>query len=75
MNFIAAIQHAGIGYGIRRTCWHGDAILHTNNMHELPWLTRKGEDQPYAAPFAKDRAQSAHEITMEDVMAQDWDTV
>lgn len=37
MNFVAAIQHATIGYGIRRKAWGPKAFLYLHDGNTLRW--------------------------------------
>ena len=70
MNFLAAIKHAAIGYGIRRKVWHSKAILHLNNLCELEWCCDC--DSHIAPLLGPDPAAS---VNAEDIKATDWETV
>lgn len=71
MNFLAAILHAGIGYGIRRKSWNKDAVLYLDNLKVLRWLygNAKDEEARLLGP------EVSIDVTSEDVRAKDWETV
>jgi hypothetical protein len=69
MNFLTAIKHAAIGYGIRRKGWEDeDAILYLDNFNELVWVhsgvtcTLIGDPEDF-------------DLTVEDIKAKDWETI
>lgn len=72
MNFLSAIKHAAIGYGIRRKSWDDRCILHLNNMGELEWVGHYHKDREgkEANLFSSD-----YGIVKEDITANDWETV
>lgn len=64
MNFIAAIQHASIGYGIRRKVWK--RMLHLD-QHELFWVD--------TATSAQLCGLSILDVSVEDIKATDWEAI
>jgi hypothetical protein len=78
MNFIAAIQHAAIGYGIRRKAWRNDAILMLEN-NQLHWIKdRNGVETPNNGIWNECKLMGAditHDLTAEDIAAQDWEAI
>ena len=76
MKFIPAIQHATIGYGIRRKCWAGDTCLHLDNLQTLRWigvnLSEYGRDSDECKFFGGD---AGFDLSKTDILADDWETV
>jgi len=70
MNFLNAIRHAAIGYGIRRKIWGSDSILSMDNGCCLWWINTQ-EDRE-ARLLGPDRSL---DLTAEDIQATDWETV
>lgn len=74
MNFISAIKHATIDYGIRRRSWREGAILCLGNGHDtcqLYWIEGIGRDTPVKL-CGPDKS---FDLSVEDIQAQDWETV
>lgn len=71
MNFIKAVQHGTIGYGIRRRSWRQGAILSVGNSGELYWIEGVGTDTPVKL-CGPDKA---FDLSVEDIQAQDWEVV
>lgn len=72
MNFLAALKHAIIGYGIRRKSWpNKDAILHFTNLNDLEWLNRVSEHTGPCVLLGR-RASDLHS---DDLTAIDWETI
>ena len=72
MNFLNAIRHAAIGYGIRRKAWaNEDAILTLDNFAELYWMHTTARNDP-AKLAGPDRT---YDLSVEDLQAKDWETV
>jgi hypothetical protein len=65
MNFIAAIQHTTIGYGIRRRTWPSKAILYIDNLHILRWMENEEECKILGVEVTMN-------LTAEDLTATDW---
>ncbi len=82
MNFLCAIKHAAIDYGIRRRAWVPGAILSLGNGAygngpDLYWLEGlvpwdKGGDGRPAVLLGPDKT---YDITEEDIKAIDWETI
>lgn len=70
MNFLKAIQHATIGYGIRRKCWGPKAILSLDNFARLYWLN---SDCRLSAIFVQET--DSYNLSLEDINSTDWETV
>lgn len=71
MNFIAAIQHASIGYGIRRKAWRENVncwLILVN--HELHWC--EGNVASVARLLGDD---ITCDLLAEDIAAGDWETL
>lgn len=62
MNFIQAVQHATIGYGIRRADWTSDAILYMEPKTLGPALC-----------WVKNGRIA--NLGLLDIRADDWETV
>lgn len=75
MNFLSAVKHAAIDYGIRRRAWaRQDAILCLGNGTkgcELYWTSGVGTDTPVKL-CGSDRT---FDLSVEDIQAQDWEVV
>lgn len=75
MNFLSAIKHAAIDYGIRRRAWaRRDAILclgNGTNGCELYWIDGVGKDTPVKLCGT----DAAFDLIVEDIQAQDWEVV
>lgn len=69
MNFINAILHVNIGYGIRRMSWQEGAILHLGGGQKLFWLGKERE------PVTLLGDDETHDLNAEDLKATDWETV
>lgn len=67
MNFIAAIQHATIGYGIRRKNWKENRTLYLNEDAELI-ETSTGARITLCGELSCD-------LKREDLQATDWEVV
>lgn len=59
MNFIGAIQHATIGYGIRRRKWDKDLIFWLDGVHLKQ----------------TDTNLSLYVLCFEDFVAADWEAI
>ena len=71
MNFIAAVQHATIGYGIRRKRWSDKSILALGpDGHSFEWLESTTPD-----PVKLLGPDLTYDLTPDDIMAEDWETV
>lgn len=68
MNFIAAIQHATIGYGIRRKAWHENSILHLGDGAALYWTHSKYQ----VALLGTDHG---FDVNAADIAATDWEAI
>ncbi len=84
MNFLSAIKHAAIDYGIRRTCWQKDAILCLGNGSqscELYWLNVPKGSSLGRGQYANDSPaklcgpDKAFDLSPEDIAATDWETI
>lgn len=71
MNFIKAVRHGTIGYGIRRRMWTRDAILTVDNFGELYWTNGVCTNTPVML-CGPDKA---FDLSVEDIQAQDWEVV
>ncbi len=71
MNFIKAIQHATIGYGIRRKAWRErpDCFLHLRDDGDLEW------DDPETIPCKLLGNDLAADLLPEDITATDWEAI
>lgn len=69
MNFLSAIKHATIGYGIRRQDWPPKALLHLDTLGELRWVCGGNQVAPL---LGTDTGLSINE---EDIKAKDWETI
>ena len=72
MNFLKALQHAFIGYGIRRKAWREEAILYfdldgTGPDDGLRWMQ--------SGPHDATRAFVWPDISYEDMGATDWEVI
>lgn len=74
MNFIKAIQHATIGYGIRRIEWrlNPNCWLSLDNFGDLQWCEANVAGPARLVPVDIDLAV---DITAEDIRATDWETL
>lgn len=72
MNFIKAIQHATIGYGIRRKSWEVpfDTFLLLDHTGRLMWSPNNVAD--FAILMGNDPAT---DLNAEDLQATDWETI
>lgn len=70
MNFIQAIQHATIGYQMRRKVWSSDCRLRLYDNGELHWCAGIGVEIPVKL-LGEDRT---FDLTDEDIQATDWET-
>jgi hypothetical protein len=68
MNFLTAIKHAAIGYGIRRKPWEEGYILHLNYSGELEWLAC-GSTCPLLD------GDTGWDLTEHDIKSKDWETI
>jgi hypothetical protein len=69
MNFLTAIKHAAIGYGIRRKSWpEENAILHLDNLNDLRWVRSGVLCLLLGNPHDFD-------LTKEDIQAKDWEII
>ena len=86
MNFISALKHAMIDYGIRRKAWPKEAILSLCNGHDscqLYWLdhTKGGNrDRSRPASYWLDPVKLCgpdltFDLTPEDLQANDWEAI
>lgn len=71
MNFIKAIQHATIGYGIRRKSWRDGATITIDNFGDLYWVEGVGMD----VPIKLCGRDAGFDLSPEDIRAQDWEAV
>lgn len=80
MNFLSALKHAFAGYGIRRACWNGLAVLHTSNgvqHNELYWLSSSvkiGGVSNNSIPVKIMGPSPTYDLTLVDLQARDWET-
>lgn len=70
MNFLNAIRHAAIGYGIRRKSWPDGWILSIDNACRLWWLPMAPGRQDEMCGLLDD-----HGLDDGDITAEDWTTV
>lgn len=75
MNFIKAIQHATIGYGIRRRSWRQDAVLTVDNFGDLYWTSGVGTDTPVKLGVSGPGVDMTFDLNVEDIQARDWEVV
>ncbi len=79
MNFISAIKHAAIDYGIRRRAWQKEAILCLGNGSqscELYWLNIPKEGRMERdAPCRILGPDKTYDLQPEDVTATDWEVI
>lgn len=66
MNFLNAIKHAAIGYGIRRQGWANN--LHLTHNGELKWVGQTMKCSMLGGDTAWD-------LNKGDITALDWETV
>lgn len=73
MNFLGALQHAFIGYGIRRKAWnHSPIIYYDHDDQRLRFLgTNKDTDNGLLVSFAAEEGGDV--LTPEDCNAMDWE--
>lgn len=82
MNFIKAIQHATIGYGIRRAEWvrtqpddWPDLILHLD-CDGLRWVnTPDGRANVLLPPVKLCGEDINYDLLVQDITADDWQVV
>lgn len=80
MNFLSAIKHAVIDYGIRRAAWHKDAILYLGNGSqgcEMYWLPRPEDNEHTVnqSPMRLCGPDKTLDIQPEDIVATDWEAI
>jgi hypothetical protein len=81
MNFYGAIQHASIGYGVRRKQWAENSILFfDHDKCQLCWLNatyvENGVEHGKGTVAKLLGLQYATlDLTAEDIKATDWDTI
>lgn len=81
MNFLSAIKHAIICYGIRRKVWVSGAILslgngHTSDTCQLYWLDREKDGKRCVDPPCKLLGpDKTHDLQAEDLIALDWEAI
>lgn len=68
MNFLVAVQHATIGYGIRRRVWPPKAMLYMQT-YELYWVD--GSDTP--VKLLGDSVTA--DLQKEDIQGEDWEAI
>lgn len=69
MNFIRAIQHASIGFLIRRKAWQNFAVLRLVNYDQLYWINGI---QCSCHILGSDKGT---DLMPEDLAATDWTTL
>lgn len=81
MNFLSAIKHAVIGYGIRRKVWQKDAILYlgSGGQDALYWIYipgamrnergGRGDSVKLCGP------DKSYDLQPEDITADDWEAI
>ena len=74
MNFIAAILHATIGYGIRRKAWSEGFTLHIDN-HELKWIDDKQQPATKHSPVCQIGQGGDMHLGLEALRADDWEAI
>jgi hypothetical protein len=69
VNFLTAIKHAAIGYGIARKGWGDEGVcLYLDDCSDLRWVhsgvtcTLIGDPEDF-------------DLTVEDIKAKDWETI
>jgi hypothetical protein len=74
MNFINAIQHATIGYGIRRRAWRENdrCWLTLDNFGNLQWCEGNVGGEARLIPIIIDPSR---DMIDEDIRALDWEAV
>ena len=72
MNFLNAIRHAAIGYGIRRKPWPENSILSLDNACVLRWLHKINVRDDECKLLGPD---TTLDLQAWDIVACDWDTV
>ena len=79
MGFIGAIQHATIGYGVRRPAWHPDFVLwldrNTNELKLVNDKARDGEPVKEGVVINILGGSKAMDLDEEDLTANDWETI
>lgn len=71
MNFIKAVQHATIGYAIRRRAWgNPDSMLILDHTGEFRWVAPNC--MTVAALLGSD---TTGDLTAEDIIGTDWEAV
>lgn len=73
MNFIKAVQHATIGYGIRRKAWAPHAILSLGNLGEFYWLN--DTFRTTETPVQLCGPDKAFDLQPHDLQATDWECI
>lgn len=81
MNFLSAIKHAAIDYGIRRVVWPKYAILSLGNGNrgdtcQLYWLNvSKDQAAPCHEPVKLCGPDLTYDLSPEDIAATDWEVI
>ncbi len=78
MNFLSAIKHAAIDYGIRRRAWQKEAILSMSNGATccLYWLNIPKEGRGESdAPVKLCGPDKTYDLQPEDITATDWEVI
>lgn len=82
MNFISALLHANIGYGIRRKAWHEKAVLYLEQT-QLFWMD---DAKKQRTKFVEPQAGKSNEVRLcgpdltfdlqpEDFNGIDWEVI
>lgn len=79
MNFMMAVKHAVIGYGIRRAEWkqvHGgpDLILTLDHTGEFYWCTAPVPENTNR-PVQLLGPDMNHDLLSADIKAEDWEVI
>lgn len=73
MNFLKAIQHATIGYGIRRKPWSfRENCYLVLKLDELYWAEGNCGGEAKLCP---DKPDLTVDLLPEDIAAKDWETI
>jgi hypothetical protein len=69
VNFLTAIKHAAIGYGIARKGWGDEGVcLYLDDCSDLRWTHN---EQPCRLMGPSETL----DLTKEDIQAKDWETI
>lgn len=79
MKFITAIQHATIGYGIRRKVWPENVIIYLEN-YELRYMNDANKNRTQGITGNNNEIQllgpdQTFDLQAESVIATDWEAI